>query len=411
MKKTLLLGTMLVGMASLFTACEDDRDSNPTLIQPQEFVLNTPAYINQTIVLENTASLPLTWSQPQYTADNAPVNVTYEIQVSNNGKFEVSTADVEADETGELVADYEVLPNTVSVCKFTFTGEELDKSLLRINQWDEESVPAGSKAFVRIVSFIKEGTDKLNSIASNVLEFNVIPYFMMLTEAEPIMWYLLGDNIGDGLWSTDNKDIGKSTVPFFLIPDYSYNKQTGAGEIQYLNYFTTDGFKINPSKLNDWDHGFMSSGSSNSAIYRDKKTDLGNIWVDPAGYYLITVNTADNTCKIEAKDIHPTVYEKICITGSFSNWTDVDMAAANKTGENHVWVYELTVSAGAVEQIKFKIPGESRDVNWGFGSYDGEVNVCGQGSQGGKNIGVPEGTWIIVMNDITGDFSIIKKQE
>ena len=122
MKKTLLLGTMLVGMASLFTACEDDRDSNPTLIQPQEFVLNTPAYINQTIVLENTASLPLTWSQPQYTADNAPVNVTYEIQVSNNGKFEVSTADVEADETGELVADYEVLPNTVSVCKFTFTG-------------------------------------------------------------------------------------------------------------------------------------------------------------------------------------------------------------------------------------------------------------------------------------------------
>ena len=304
MKKTLLLGTMLVGMASLFTACEDDRDSNPTLIQPQEFVLNTPAYINQTIVLENTASLPLTWSQPQYTADNAPVNVTYEIQVSNNGKFEVSTADVEADETGELVADYEVLPNTVSVCKFTFTGEELDKSLLRINQWDEESVPAGSKAFVRIVSFIKEGTDKLNSIASNVLEFNVIPYFMMLTEAEPIMWYLLGNNIGDGLWSTDNKDIGKSTVPFFLIPDYSYNKQTGAGEIQYLNYFVTGeydapdkgesstaGWKIQPASF-DWNYGMTGDGCKYDVIkYRNgESADGGHIVASENGFYLVTLN-------------------------------------------------------------------------------------------------------------------------
>ena len=61
MNKTLLLGTMLVGIASFFTACEDDRDANPTLIQPTSLALNTPAYVNQTISLENTASLSLTW--------------------------------------------------------------------------------------------------------------------------------------------------------------------------------------------------------------------------------------------------------------------------------------------------------------------------------------------------------------
>ena len=82
MKKTLLLGTMLVGMASLFTAGEDDRDSNPTLIQPTSLALNTPAYVNQTIDLENTSTLKLTWSQPKFTAENAPVNATYEIQIS-----------------------------------------------------------------------------------------------------------------------------------------------------------------------------------------------------------------------------------------------------------------------------------------------------------------------------------------
>ena len=105
MKNTLLLGTMLVSMASLFTACEDDRDSNPTLIQPTDLVLNTPAYINETINLENSSYLKLTWSQPKFTADNAPVNATYEIQVSPTNSFTVSAAEADADESGALVAE------------------------------------------------------------------------------------------------------------------------------------------------------------------------------------------------------------------------------------------------------------------------------------------------------------------
>ena len=33
---------MLLSMALVFTACEDDRDSNPTLVQPTTFTLNNP---------------------------------------------------------------------------------------------------------------------------------------------------------------------------------------------------------------------------------------------------------------------------------------------------------------------------------------------------------------------------------
>ena len=87
---------------------------------------------------------------------------------------------------------------------------------------------------------------------------------------------------------------------------------------------------------------------------------------------------------------------------------DADMLPVNKSGENHVWCYTMTVAEGAVEQVKFKIAG-SWDVNWGYGSADGEVNSCGKGTSGGKNIGVPEGTWIIMFNDITGEFSIVAK--
>ena len=152
----------------------------------------------------------------------------------------------------------------------------------------------------------------------------------------------------------------------------------------------------------------MSGGSANTAVYRDGAGDAGNIWCEPEGYYLVTVNTATNECTIVPQEINPAVYDMICITGSFNDWADTDMLSVNKSGENHVWCYTLTVDEGNVEQIKFKIAG-SWDINWGYGSADGEVNVCGKGTNGGKNIGVPEGTWVIMFNDITGEFSIIAK--
>ena len=85
------------------------------------------------------------------------------------------------------------------------------------------------------------------------------------------------------------------------------------------------------------------------------------------------------------------------------------MIPVNKEGENHVWFYELKVDPGKVEQIKFKIP-DNWDTNWGFGSNDGDIATCGKATNGGKNIGVGEGTWYIMFNEITGEFSIIEKQ-
>ena len=40
----ILKSFLIIGLGlGIFTACDDDRDSNPTLISPTEFVLNTPA--------------------------------------------------------------------------------------------------------------------------------------------------------------------------------------------------------------------------------------------------------------------------------------------------------------------------------------------------------------------------------
>ena len=59
MKHKYIIGAMLVGIISLFASCSDDNDSNPTLIQPTEFTLNTPAYINETVDLLTTNDLSL----------------------------------------------------------------------------------------------------------------------------------------------------------------------------------------------------------------------------------------------------------------------------------------------------------------------------------------------------------------
>jgi hypothetical protein len=404
MKNKLLLGALLISIASLFTACKDDNGSNPSLVQPTGFTLNTPAFASETVDLEATNELLLTWSQPQYTANNAPLQVTYEIQVSPTNQFTVSTDEAAADESGETIADYAAIARTTTQCTYTLLSADLDKALVQIGKWKESEVPAEQTAFLRINAFLLENGVRLNNVVSNSIELSFNPYYIELKDAEPIMWYLVGNNILDGAWSNNP---GVSSLPMFKVSDFPYDKTTGTGEITYLNYFTTDGWKIQPEDFN-WDYGFMSGGSANTAVYRDGAGDAGNIWCEPEGYYLVTVNTATNECTIVPQEINPAVYDMICITGSFNDWADTDMLSVNKSGENHVWCYTLTVDEGNVEQIKFKIAG-SWDINWGYGSADGEVNVCGKGTNGGKNIGVPEGTWVIMFNDITGEFSIIAK--
>ena len=132
MKNKLLLGAVLVGTAGIFAACSDDNDSNPTLIQPTEFVLNTPAYVNETVDLENTEALRLTWSQPEYTTGNAPINATYEIQVSPTNSFTVSTDEADADEENALVADYAVIDKTSTTCFADLAASELNKALAKV---------------------------------------------------------------------------------------------------------------------------------------------------------------------------------------------------------------------------------------------------------------------------------------
>ena len=56
----ILKSFLIIGLGlGIFTACDDDRDSNPTLISPTEFVLNTPAISGTVIDLANSSSIEI----------------------------------------------------------------------------------------------------------------------------------------------------------------------------------------------------------------------------------------------------------------------------------------------------------------------------------------------------------------
>ena len=417
MKNKYIIGAMLVGIISLFASCSDDNDSNPTLIQPTEFKLNTPEYVNSTIDLEHSTGLSLSWSQPKYTADNAPINVTYEVQVSPTNTFTVSTDEAAADESGEKVPEYAVLSHTTQLCKTSASAEEIDKALVKILKWTEDNVPAEQEMYVRVNAYILEGTSHLNPIASNSVKLNVKPYYIELKDAVPTMWYLVGNMFG-AKWA-GNKSIGEDALPMFLKPNFSYDKKTGVGEIEYTNYFLTGdyndkaevdgaGFKIMPSSFN-WDYSMNADGATKGTIVnRNGGSDGGHIVAQEAGYYTITLNTADNTAKMVKYEGAVKDYGTIQITGSFNDWVDTPMLPYNTEGvENHAWYYVMTVPAGDPIQFKFKIEG-SWDTNWGYGAEDGAINMYGKCDAGGKNIGLAEGKYVISFNDITGSFSIVK---
>lgn len=419
MKNKYIIGALLVGIISLFASCSDDNDSNPTLIQPKEFVLNTPAYANATIDLEKSTGLKLTWSQPKYTADNAPINATYEVQVSPTNSFTVSTDEAAADESGEKVPDYAVLSNTTQKCNISASAEEMDKALVKILKWTEENVPAEQEMYVRVNAYILEGTSRLNPVASNSVKLNVKPYYIELKDAVPTMWYLVGNMFG-GKWAGD-KNIGVDALPMFLKPNFSYDKKTGAGEIEYTNYFLTDefdekaesavaGFKILPSSF-DWNYSMDGGGKlkDNIAYRGSTNSDGGHILAGADGYYTITLNTANNTATMVKYEGNVTNYGTIQIATSLDDFaSDTPMLPYNTEGvENHAWYYVMEVPAGQTVSFKFKIAG-SWDTNWGYGAEDGAVNMYGKCEANGHNIGLTEGKYCISFNDITGAFSIVK---
>lgn len=381
---------MLLSMALVFTACEDDRDSNPTLVQPTSFTLNNP--VNTLVNLAASTGIPFAWSQPDF--GGWPAACEYQLEVSPTNEWTVSTADADADTTGTVVANYATIKTVYASCSGNMLTEELNKALNKIAKWEEGNVPEKQTVYVRC-SAVTAGAQK---VYSNVVSLDVNPYYVdVSTEVsdEIQLWYLIGACIGDGSWGNNADGVGVSIIPMY--PVYKDDGSVVPGEIQYVGYFPADqGFKL-IQVPGSWD----AQWGQGDAGYVKNDGGSSDIKLPADGYYMIHLNTATDELTIEPYVLAVGVYNQIAMPGNYQGWdTGSDLMNPMSTVvENHDW-YLKSVT---YEETTLKFAADnSWDVNWG-----GKGFPHGLGTQGGPDIAVPAGTYNVYFNDILGTYSFV----
>lgn len=159
--KFMLLPVLVLPM--LFTSCDDDRDSNPTLDLSHiadGFVLNKPAIAeNNTYDLKSAKSLTLTCSQPNY--GGAPYSVRYYVQVSIDEKF-----------LTDATASHKELSTYYTTAKMDVDASEVNDAVVALFKAanPDTSVPEDMKVYIRLRAVISGGTNaNLGETFSNII--------------------------------------------------------------------------------------------------------------------------------------------------------------------------------------------------------------------------------------------------
>lgn len=410
MKKIFSYTLMLIATMVAFTSCEDDNDSNPTLVTPTEFVVNNPTVGDALVDLKESKTVNLTWSQPVFTTKNAPVVANYEVQLSTSGEFTQEYNEDAEDNTG---ANYIALTETFTSCDADVSCAEIDKAIEKINGWDEEAkIPETQNIKVRIRAFVANASQEVQSeVVSNVVSFNAAPYYIELKNADPELWYLIGGDICDGKWGSS---IGESILPLQTVDNFEYDKKTGKGEITWTGYLSGNGFKLKKT-ADSWDDqwGNKKDTEFGNFVHNDGGSD--NITVTEPGYYTITLNTAASTdeeyktaLKVEKYTGEVKDFSVINISGDFNSWGDTPMSPCFTFdgAKNHDWYATITVDG--TQGLKFKDNTSSWDYNAG-GSFQTTIDgsAYGYGKQNGGNITLPAGKYLVLYNDITRFYRFI----
>ena len=360
MKKIFKSILLILCSIGLFTACADDRDSNPTLLQPNEFVLNTPAYAAMAIDLATSEGIPFTWNQPAY---GFPVAAAYQLQVSLDGNFTKDLADMDEDHQAD--ADFATVDEVYNEAKGLMNASKLSRAINAISGWDENTVPALAKVFVRCISELANN----KPVYSNVVEINVVPNLVVAATFAPFI-YEIGNESG---WAT--------AYPMPLVDEVN-------GLYQSYNYLD-GGFKFRPNEDN-WNNDFGQdpNGAYGDLVEEGEEdcNDPGKSFPDdakPAGFYQIDVDIVNMKWKISAVN-------SITMVGSFNGWT-VDDASTHMTYNKGEGCWEIDYTFAEDAEVKFAM-NDDWSVSWGGADGDGS-NYGNLTQYSGANLNVAAGTY------------------
>ena len=267
--KTVLL---LLGSISFMTACSDDRDGNPTILHPTTFTLETPSYASSTITLSTTDSLAFSWQQPDF---GYPAKVNYQIQLSFTNKFATSLKEAA---TNGGTADYNELATVYFAKNAQLEAKDFAQALQDLGGWTKDKVPAKQKVYVRI----KAGYPNVDTLYSNSVELNVVPYFI-----EPAPQPALPDST---LYFTGSK-YSWGTPWNKLVPVHGTIGYKGIGTPTFWTMVYLDAAEeIKFAPLPKWGNDFGYKGVTFTDHAGANPTDKdGNIKIGKAGWYLVVV--------------------------------------------------------------------------------------------------------------------------
>lgn len=390
----------------MFTSCEDEAASpiinSAALDGSLTFVLNESQYSNWTYVLSDANASKemdaLTCVQPDYGFTAA---VTYTTQVSFANTFAEGT--------------YQSLPTSINGEKVSVNTKEMNKAMIALHGGILPDPVVTKDVYVRLKAVVSEATNSplndsvatVKPLYSNVIMIKVQPYIeplMAYTEVTPVPYYIVG--LGDGAWNNSNEGLGKSLIPLNVVPGNKYNAQ-GAGEYVFTGYFQASrSFKL-IRDIGSWSEQWGNKGGDgiNNLISKAiAGEEPSNIKVPADGYYTITLNSINNTLKVEAAAITPPKMASVGLIGEFNGWAaDVVMSPAETTN-NHVWYVTYTFAANAASDggCKFRANG-NWDVNWGAATFP-----IGITTPGGKNIPYKAGKYTVIFNDIDASYYFIQ---
>ena len=302
MKKIIKSAMLLLCSVCILTACEDDRDSNPTLQKPTQgsLVLNTPAMAaNATYDLANSSNLIFTLgSLPDY---GFPAYTTYTLAVSLNSDMS-HAVDVATTPYAQFEVDAASLAATLTTMA-TDAGKNDADFPLDIPIYFQARGAATQYAGNAIA-----GTE----IASNVVSLSKVHLLYSLPPVNtPDNIYLVGSFNG---WSWDTS--------LSMVQCYD-----GPNVFWHLVYIDGSGIKFNTNK--SWDGGEKGIAGLNS-ISGDRAGDIqdsgdGNIASSNPGWYLMII-----TCSVSGRDViydvqfnEPNVWLMGTITAK-ADWSELE---------------------------------------------------------------------------------------
>ena len=262
MKNIFKTALLTVCALVMFTACNDDNDSNPQLGGPYELTLYAPQMAQYDIDLAESKSLDLVCTYPNY---GFPTTMNYAVEVA------LDEGMTNAIKVGSYSEPTMSVPTKDIAIALTTLLMDAGKT--------EADFPTEIPAYLRVVARMLSG-DQLTLIESSRVNSNVVKLnnvkleFSLPPVLPPTEMYIIGDFCGN------NWDNGLKMVPVYDNPDLLW----------HMVFIDGNGIKINETKTDDGAIGF-DDVTVTGDLAGDIKDNGGRIASNNPGWYLAVLKT------------------------------------------------------------------------------------------------------------------------